>query len=192
MLMWVAAGDTQPRGSTFVDWVPLIAAILVLLGVFITAAVARVNARKPWYENLETLIKVHKDWPEGVPGKETIEQAIADMLAGIRVDTDRAGQEGATKAELEAEEHARRQIERPLGLRIFQLIATGVGIAFTVHSVHPPLSGPIPSTSYAFLGVGFLYLIVKEVQRANKSALEREEVPPTQKILNAVKKLRNG
>ncbi|MBF6271915.1 hypothetical protein A5780_22895 [Nocardia sp. 852002-20019_SCH5090214] len=183
MLMWLAAADPQPRGSTFVDWVPLIGALLVFLGVFVSAYVARANARKPWYENLATLVQVHNDWPAGVHGKETIEQAIADMLAGIRVDTGRAGKEDATDAELEAEEHARHHVDDAVWLREFNTwVALPGTVVFLTALVFVVMYSPgraltlISVTCLTWCVVVLCVVFVHETRRA--SPTPRRNVPP--------------
>ncbi|WP_152531399.1 hypothetical protein [Mycobacterium sp. UM_CSW] len=65
-------------------WNSFVGPIGVVFGAFITGLVTWRNARKSVYERLETLVQIHKNWPVGISGDDTLEHSIAIALAEIR------------------------------------------------------------------------------------------------------------
>ncbi|MBA8965068.1 hypothetical protein JOJ86_007434 [Rhodococcus percolatus] len=124
MWMWLAVDEASKGWS---DYLAAFGPIAVLSVGLITGWVAIRNARKSPHDRLETLIKVHKDWPEDVDGLETVTHSITLALADIRrtekhpVPTTLTEEQAAAEAEV-----------RKAGRVSVQLVVGAVAIATTI------------------------------------------------------------
>ncbi|MBY8863971.1 hypothetical protein K7711_46430 [Nocardia sp. CA2R105] len=118
MLSVIAAAD-QPRGAALVDWLPVLAPLGVIAAAIIAATVARWNDHKAPHEQLETLVKIYRDWPQELEGKDTIERQIALRLAEIRVADEDGEQPEASAEERAAEQRVLTRARRLLFNRAF-------------------------------------------------------------------------
>lgn len=80
----LAADEAANAAKGWSDYMSALGPIAVLSGAIITAWVAIRNARKSAHDRLETLVKVAKDWPDGVDGIDTVNHSMLVALAEIR------------------------------------------------------------------------------------------------------------
>ncbi|MCX4094485.1 hypothetical protein [Nocardia sp. alder85J] len=89
MIHWLAA-DPAPQsnngssGSPGPWWLPYLALVAPLTAPFIAGLFSMRTTRKTPHEKLEKLIGVVNNWPEDLPGKETVYQSIELTLGEIR------------------------------------------------------------------------------------------------------------
>ncbi|WP_280442244.1 hypothetical protein [Nocardia brasiliensis] len=89
MLVLLAETAQQPRGSTFVDYIGLVAAGAVVLAGLMNTGTALWNARKDTVDRLDKLVSIYKDWPDALDSeKRTIEAEIVRYMDELKLAED--------------------------------------------------------------------------------------------------------
>lgn len=84
----IAALAQQPQSTNAAWWVPFLIPLGALLGAIVTGSITWQSSRKKPHEKLQHLVEVLNDWPkvgdEDLPGKDTVQIAIALTLGEMR------------------------------------------------------------------------------------------------------------
>jgi hypothetical protein len=99
----------------------------VVFGAIIGAFVAWWNNRKTVYDRLETLVKITKDWPETVAGRDAVERSISLALAEIRQKEHVDAETTPLQVQAQADRTVRRQTRGS---------KSGSSQRYLVHSIH--------------------------------------------------------
>jgi hypothetical protein len=141
-----------------VDWSTLSTPAGVIMGAAIAGFVAWRNARVSPQGRLQTMIGLYQDWPEGLEGRDTVEQSIAVTLARIRRrEKHPAGAVSPSeqKADREVSVAARRETKVTVVSLIAAVITAAIGAiaAFAANSSATSSSASQSASSWLAIAV---------------------------------------
>ncbi|MGV9742846.1 hypothetical protein [Nocardia farcinica] len=134
MNSWLLAEAAQDRGSVFVDYIGLFVPLGVVLGAVIGAFANWSTDRKTPHDRIDVLIKAHKDWPQDLPGRDTIERELTLELARLRM-ISKDERQSFEPADLAADKRARTLSARYRLRRWFSLVLSMAAGGLTTYAV---------------------------------------------------------
>ncbi|MGV9336647.1 hypothetical protein [Nocardia sp. NPDC003726] len=164
------------------DYGPFVQGLGAMLGAIFGALIAGYfltrNSKKTPYEQLESLMNVREDWPDGLDGLETVDRSIANTLAQIRNLEVGAHNLSETAVERQADRYAALQAKRsallPYRLTLVSLCLTGA--LFSVQT------GVLPVGYWGAaiaLGMAITHLQEHRILVQLRDLQEREKPPNT-------------